>query len=174
MPEITYQNKRYRRVGAKWVDASYMVVHESLQQILNDLYIETVDFSAYSIEALIEEGDKFKESGSHRAAIAFYEKAVYECDIETIRYVLPRITACYRRAHMAEKAIDLFVFAKAKFGRAYLSSALLTSVAAAYCDLLEYENALKCCKRAYAMGDGRHDPELYAVFGRIKKESGLE
>ena len=174
MPEVTYQNKRYRRVGSKWVDASHMVVHESLQQILNDLYIQTIDLSAYSIEELIAEGDRFKESGSYREAIAFYEKAAHECDIETIRYILPRITACYRKARMAKKAIDLFVFAKAKFGSAYLSSVLLTSVAAAYCDLMEYENALKCCKRAYAMENGRADSELHAVFGRIKKESGLE
>ena len=46
---------------------------------------------------------------------------------------------------MPRKVIDLFSETKRKYGTDFITPVLLTSVAAAYCDLKEYENALRCC-----------------------------
>ena len=75
---------------------------------------------------------------------------------------------------MPRSAIELFSFAKNKYGDQFITPVLLTSVAAAYCDLGEYENALRCCKWAYKRFDAQFDASLRNVFARIKKESGLE
>ena len=74
---------------------------------------------------------------------------------------------------MPRKVIDLFSETKRKYGTDFITPVLLTSVAAAYCDLKEYENALRCCKWAYKKFGG-FNPNLSNVYTRIKKESGLE
>ena len=174
MAEVVYDGKTYTRNNSKWIDRDCMVVHETLQRELNRLYLATLDLSLYSLKDLISEGDNFKDSYTYDYAIAFYEKSVELCDEETLKYILPRITSCYRHNKMPKKAIELFAFAKGKYGEDFITPVLLTSVAAAYCDLQEYENALRCCRWAYKRFGGDFDQSLSNVFSRIKKESGLE
>lgn len=173
MDKIEYQGIVYRRTNSKWVDDRNLIVHEALQNKLNHLFIENLDCSEYSAEELIKEGDKFKESSSYSIAISFYEKAILNCDEKTLYFVLPRITSCYRKCNMPRRVIELFSDTKKKYGTDFITPVLLTSVAAAYCDLEEYNNALKCCKWAYRRFGG-FNPNLSNVWARIKKESGLE
>lgn len=174
MDRLEYNGRTYTRYSDKWVDSSYLTVNETLQAELNTLYIQTQDFSAYSVEELVEEGDKFKASGTYRSAIAFYEMAIEKCcDCDTLRGIFPRITSCYRQEHLSYKVIELFASTKKMYGESFITPVLLTSVAAAYCDVHEYENALRCCRWAYKRFDGEYQPFLSNVFARIKKESGL-
>ena len=82
MAEVVYKGKTYTRNNSKWVDKDCMVVHESLQRELNQIYLQTTDFSSYELKELIDEGDKFKASDTYEPAIAFYEKAIELCDEE--------------------------------------------------------------------------------------------
>ena len=173
METIEYNGEIYSRRNAKWTDSRNLVVHEMLQRFLNQLYLEQLDYSKYTINDLVAEGDKFKDSSSYQSAIIFYEKALVDCDEVTYKYILPRITSCYRKNNMPRKVIDLFSETKRKYGTDFITPVLLTSVAAAYCDLNEYENALRCCKWAYKKFGG-FNPNLSNVYTRIKKESGLE
>lgn len=174
MIEIVHNGKTYTRNNSKWVDADFMVVHEALQRQLNQIYFQSIDFSSYSLYDLISEGDKFKASYTYDAAIVFYEKAIEQCDEEDLKYILPRITSCYRQEKRPKKAIEVLSYAKAKYGEDMITPALLTSVAAAYCDLQEYENAMRCCKWAYKRYGGDADLSLSLVLARIKKETGQE
>ena len=171
MDRLEYEGKTYLRSGRLWTDMQHMAVNETLQQALNYAYLETIDLTRLTLEELIAQGDKCKESGSNGLAIRFYEAAAKEADERTLSSILPRFTSCYRKQGLPQKAIDLLHFAKEKFGSSIISSVLLTSAAAAYCDLKEYENARICCNRAYAMLGGHASGELSAVFGRIRKES---
>ena len=173
MDKIEYNGEVYSRRNAKWFDSRNLVVYETLQRTLNRLYLEQLDYSKYTINELVAEGDKFKESSSYQSAISFYEKALVDCDEVTHKYILPRITSCYRKNNMPGKVIDLFTETKRKYGTSFITPVLLTSVAAAYCDIQEYENALRCCKWAYKTY-GEFNPNLSNVYARIKKESGLE
>ena len=74
---------------------------------------------------------------------------------------------------MPQKVVDLFAAIKRKYGEDFITPVMLTSVAAAYCDLHEYEKAMRCCKWAYKKYGGRIDPNLKVVFERIKKESNF-
>ena len=173
MDTVEYKGEVYKRRNSKWFDSRNFVVNETLQRILNQQYLQTQDVSGYSIGELISEGNKFKESSSYLSAINFYEKALEDCDEKTHKYILPMITSCYRKCNMPRKVIDLFADTKSKYGEDFITPVLLTSVAAAYCDLKEYENALRCCKWAYKTF-GEISPNLSNVWARIKKESGLE
>ena len=173
MDTIEYNGEVYRRTNTKWVDSRNIVVYDVLQNIRNHMDLKTRDYSNYSIDELLAEGDKLKESNSYSSAIGFYEKALEECDETTYKYILPRITSCYRKCNMPRKVIDLFAETKKFFSTDFITPVLLTSVAAAYCDLKEYENALRCCKWAYKTF-GEFNPNLSNVYARIKKESGLE
>ncbi len=63
-------------------------------------------------------------------------------------------------------------WAKKKFGNAIISPALLTSVAAAFCDIDEYEKkAKKHCDRAFAMTNGKGAGELSSVYQRFKSKT---
>ena len=173
MDKLEYKGEVYTRRNAKWVDSRNLVVYENLQKVLNLLFLENLDYSGYTVDELVAEGDKLKESTSYMSAVKFYEKALEDCDEVTYQYILPRITSCYRKMNMPRKVIDLFAETKRKFGTDFITPVLLTSVAAAYCDLHEYENALRCCKWAYKTF-GEFSPNLSNVWARIKKESGLE
>ena len=173
MDTLEYNGALYTRRNAKWVDSQNFVVYDGLQKILNHLYLKQLDASEYTVEELVAEGDRFKESTSYTSAIHFYEKALEGCDAVTYQYILPRITSCYRKNNMPRQVVDLFTETKKIFGASFITPVLLTSVAAAYCDLQEYENALKCCRWAYKTF-GEFSPNLANVWARIKKESGLE
>ena len=86
--------------------------------------------------------------------------------------VFPIITSCYRAKGQPQKAIDFWMENK-KIFVSCLSVPLLTSLAAAYCDVGNYDLAKMCANRAYAMQGGslHYQTELSMVYGRIKKET---
>ncbi len=90
-----------------------------------------------------------------------------------LSYVLPMYTSCCRAMNTpkdaVEKAEELLPLVDA-------SVPLYTSLAAACCDLKDYEKAVKYAKIAYAkQGGGQgYKTELSLVFMRIKRETGVE
>ena len=171
MEQVEYKGEIYTRCNSKWVNSKHIVVHEALQNYLNHLYSQSDNLKTHSVQELIAEGDQFKESGSFQLAISYYEQAITNCDRITLSYILPRITSCYRECNMPQKTIDLLAHAKRKYGENIVSSTLLVSVAAAYCDLGEYQNAEKCCAWAYKKFGNKVSPHLRKVWARIKKET---
>ncbi len=166
---IKYNGKTYYRRGEKWEDEMHIIVHETLQRELNDAYSESQDLSNLSYSELVKEADKFKESSSHYLAIRYYEEAVRKGGLSDIKYVFPRITSCYRKKGQAKKAVNLFSEQVHKYGNSMITPALLTSVAAAYCDIEDFEMAKKCCDRAYAMTGGNAGEELQMVYKRLNQ-----
>ena len=170
MLSLVFEEKKYFRYNNKWVDCNDMVVHLALQDKLNQRYAEIVDLSAFDVKSLIEEADRFKKSESYILAIRYYEEAVKKCDSRTVSSLFPRLSSCYRKCGMAKKSIDLLSEAKKKHGMKIVTSELLVSAAAAYCDLEEYDNAKKCADRANAISNNSHNEYLTAVYRRIKSE----
>ena len=169
MDILEYNGKMYKRQGQKWSDMDGCIVYDILQVELNAKYIETIDLPSLTLQEIIEHGDKFKNSSSYGYALRFYEHAAKEANENDLAYILPRMTSCYRLQGQPKKAIDILSFAKSKYGAKMITPVLLTSAAAAYCDLEDYENAKKCCNRAYAALGGKSSGELASVYARIKK-----
>lgn len=169
MDKLLYEGKTYTRQSEKWLDARNMVVHEGLQRDLNKEFSRQLDPATLSLEDCISHGDKFKNSGSAGLALKFYEEAVEKADYRVMSYILPRMTSCYRKNGQPQKAIDILSYASKTFGADMVTPALLTSAAAAYCDIGDYARAKKCCDRAYAASNGKHSDELSLVYKRIIK-----
>lgn len=171
--KVVYNGKEYTKYGNKWVDSRCCVAPDSVQRELNNQLFSEIDLDSLSANELVSAGDSYKESNTHNLAIKCYEKALEKCNDRTVRYILPKLTSCLRKQGKATEVILIFTKMKAKWGNKMLSPAALTSIAAAYCDISEYDKAKKCCNRAYAMSQGNSSGELKAVYGRIKKESEL-
>ena len=104
---VIYNGETYTRMNSKWVDKNYMVVTH-LQGVLDRLLSSQKSTDDLSVEELIAEADKFKEAGSFSCAIDYYEKALNTRTVEVHRFVLPKLTSCYRARGQAAKAIELF------------------------------------------------------------------
>ena len=90
-------------------------------------------------------------------------------DFFQIRKIAPITTSLYRSLNTPDKAIEYFENLQAEYYSPILSSALLTSVAAAYCDMRNYTLGKKYADRAYAM-DG-WSIEIANLYERIKNEA---
>ena len=172
-----YNGKTYYRNNSKWVDKDCFVVPVYLQNILNTLTYNENNAYDMSYEEAKREGDKCKKSETYPLAVKYYECALKKADsFKRVSVVLPRITSCYRKINQPQKVIELLSDMKAQYGEAIINEALLTSVAAAYCDLGEPENAIRCCKWAYKVlknKKGEFSGELSLVFERAQKMLGL-
>ena len=168
-----YDGKIYIRRNAKWVDDHNMVVPTALQNILNNLEAKEICLEEMSYEDAKREGDKFKQSESYSLALKYYEAALAIADTRSrVSVLLPRITSCYRKIHRPEKVISLLSEMKIQYGEGIINEALLTSAAAAYCDMDKPEEALRCCKWAYKVLKNQQvnfSGELSLVFERVKK-----
>ena len=169
MDTLIFEGKAYTRRSQKWIDAYNMVAPEGIQRELNSQFVQQLDPASLSIDACIAYGDSFKNSGSTGLALKFYEEAIRKADYTAITYLLPRITSCYRKTGQPQKAIDILTYANNTFGSKAITPVLLTSAAAAYCDIGDYARAKKCCDRAYASSGGKYSAELSLVYNRIKK-----
>lgn len=168
--EVIYNGKKYTRVNGKWADKNYMLV-PNLQKTLDNILVQGKDISGLSVEELIAEADKYKEAGSVHLAIKYYETALETQTVDVHKFVLPKLTSCYRAQGQAEKAIKLFEAAKTQYGERLMSAPLCTSAAAAYCDVKDYVSAKRCADKAYAKSGGKASGELASVYGRIRKET---
>lgn len=171
--EIEYNGKIYYRNNAKWVDGDSMVVPMHLQHVLNTLVFEEKDLMHMSYEQAKAEGDRAKRSESYSLAIKYYEQALREANsLNGSSVLLPRISSCYRKIGKPQKVIELLCDMKQLYGEKIINEALLTSAAAAYCDMEDAENALRCCKWAFRILKSKtNEPslELSNVFSRAKK-----
>ena len=172
-----YNGKAYIRRNALWVDEHNMVVPTYLQSILNKLEASEENPDEMSYEEATRQGDKYKQSESYSLAIRYYEAALDATENRSqVAALLPRITSCYRKLHRPEKVIALLAEMKRTYGEGIINEALLTSAAAAYCDMDKPEEAIRCCKWAYKVlknKKGEFSGELSLVFERAQKMLGL-
>lgn len=169
---MLYDGKEYVNHKGKWYYKN-IEVPLYLQQKLNKEYNKTIKKEDLNEEQLIKLADGYKKSKSNVMAIKTYEEAIAKSkNIDNIKYILPRITSCYRANNLPQKSIDLFLKFYKQYGKIIESVPLFTSIAAAYCDIEDFLTSEKYAKKAYALADGKASEELKSVFGRIDKSTG--
>ncbi len=168
--ELDYNNKKYIRVNGKWVDPKTYMTVPYLQSTLDNLWSLQNPKENLPIEKLVVEADRLKEAGNYGLASKYYETALKNSSVDH-RYVLPRLTSCYRLQGLPGKAIEYYKYTSALYGNRIQSAPLFTSIAAAYCDIQDYESAKRFADRAFAFSKGTASGELAAVYGRIRKET---
>ena len=175
--EIEFNGNTYLYYDGSFVEkGTYIIPTENILKEIAAKYYSNYNFTDKNNKELKKKIKELKENKAYsislKVCLFYYEKN--KDKIEEIRYILPVITSLYRLMHKSEKAIETNENAYKNYGKKVFSVPLFTSVAAAYCDLGDYERARKFCNIAYAeQGGGTgQENELSLVYYRIKKESG--
>ena len=151
----------------------YEVETASSKKVLK-FYYNQIDYKTLEEAEFLECLKQLKLSEFYENCLTVIEYGLnkFTASFDFYKTVFPIITSCYRAIGKAQKAIDFWMENKQIF-TSCLSVPLLTSLAAAYCDVGNYELAKKCANRAYAMQGGgkNYQTELSLVYGRIKKET---
>lgn len=174
MEKITYEGEDYYFNKGLLYDSTFMEVPKNVSQKVLKAHYEKINYENFDESELLEHINFLKISDCYDKCLQAinYGLKKFNSSIDFYKTVFPMITSCYRALGQSEKAIDFWVKNKNLFSSC-LSVPLLTSLAAAYCDVKNYEMAKKYANRAYAMQGGglNYKTELSLVYLRIKKET---
>lgn len=121
----------------------------------------------------VEAGDKAMGRNDYELAVSIYSNAFTVDQIETGKYLIPRISACYRRMSCPRAAIQFYERAVEKYGNQAEDSVVLTAISSAYGDIKEWDEALRCARKAIALNDGVIDEYMSNVLGRIESNTKM-
>lgn len=173
---VIVDGEEYRKVNGYWVDSSYCIPPQSILSEIYKSLIDVKNLSKYSESFLEKHLAEMKNSGLYIESLIIIKHLLPKYEIENnitkLRYILPIYTSCLRLSGKPKSAILVFNKATDFYGKAVISGMLVTSVAAAYCDLGELQRAYEFCNRAYALQDGNQgeNEELSLVYKRIEKQ----
>jgi tetratricopeptide (TPR) repeat protein len=123
-------------------------------------------------ERLINEGNEAYKKDDYNKAVICYEDALkLATDENKFRFksILPMMGRCYRQIGNPSSVIELATEVKQEFGREFITSVFLTTVAAAYADMREYGKAHICVNEAIRLENGKISGPLQAVIDRLEK-----
>lgn len=123
-------------------------------------------------ERLINEGNEAYKKDDYNKAVICYEDALkLATDENKFRFksILPMMGRCYRQIGNPSSVIELATEVKQEFGREFVTSVFLTTVAAAYADMREYGKAHICVNEAIRLENGKISGPLQAVIDRLEK-----
>lgn len=123
-------------------------------------------------DRLLQKGDEAYKKDDYNKAVIYYEdalKLVTDGNKSKFKSILPMMGRCYRQIGNPSSVIDLATEVKQKFGREFITSVFLTTVAAAYADMREYGNAHICVNEAIKLENGKISGPLRAVIDRLEK-----
>ena len=123
-------------------------------------------------ERLLNEGNEAYKKDNYNKAVICYEDALkLVTDENKFRFksILPMMGRCYRQIGNPSSVIELATEVKQKFGREFITSVFLTTVAAAYADMRECGKAHICLNKAIRLENGKISGPLQAVIDRIEK-----
>lgn len=175
MKQIHYNGKMYHFDGKYFFDEFFIILSGEELNNVSRAYFNTIQYETLNSEDLFKTIKQMKSCGLYYETKKAIEFAIDKKsnDTQLLYGILPIYTSCCREAHQPKDAI---IFAEKFLPICGGSSATYTSLAAAYCDIGDYENAKKCARRAYAkQGGGQgYNTEVSLVFKRIAKETGEE
>lgn len=163
------EDEKYYYKNGKWFTSSMIVAPMGLVSRLNKLLVKDVDFSSKSMEELLTIIDGARSADNNTLAAQVLETAIRISSSDELQKLLPRLTSNYRKTGKSQTAIDMAESYINKYGKQVESNALYTSLAAAYCDIENFEIARKLANKARALSAGESSPELISVYVRIKK-----
>ena len=169
--KVSLNDEEYFLIKGKWYDSYSIEVPLSIGIKLTEQLLSS-NLDEFSNEELEKFVMGFKDQGLTPQALrvldVLYDRYVKAQDVYKLRWLMPVETSLLRLSHTPQQAIDFYNEQVAKFGKTIESPQLLTSIAAAHCDVRDYVNAKKLCDRAFAWGGPSY--ELSAVYQRIKAE----
>ena len=161
--------------NGKYYDEHFCVLsHDMLIKVMK-ARLEQIDYKNFLESDLLEliKNCKDNEIFGLAKSISEFGMKKYNDNNDFVKSVLPIFTSCCRKLNMPNEAIEK---SKQYIRPATYSTALNTSLAAAYCDIGDYLSAKKYADMAYAkLANLPYDMkrEISNVYARIKAESKL-
>lgn len=173
MESIVYNDETYYICNGVIYDSSYIAIPRDDAKPILEKYYGEMDFDNMYYDDYVKVLNGLKSSGNYQKCVELIYKG-FELFDETsyFRCALPILTSCYRLMNEPQKAIDFWEKVRNVY-YAYRSTALYTSLGAAYCDINDIEMARKCANIANAIRyQGNSDQEeLKYLYARIKRMS---
>ena len=170
MNEYYLEGKKYYYDNGRWLNSRWMIPSLAEMQKLNKLLVQ--DVSELGIDERMIQADGAKGSGNIDLAMRVLKESLAIAkrngNTNEIRSILPRLTSNYRIRNNPTRAIEVAKEYTSIYGKTVYSSALFTSVAAAYCDLRDYETAKKFADLSRGYSGKEASGELISVYARIK------
>lgn len=174
MEKIIFNGEEYYFNKGIIYDNCFIEVPKAISQKVLAIYYKNIDYKIFEEAELLEYLKQLKISEFYNECLIAIEYGLskFTASYDFYKSIFPIITSCYRALKQPQKAIDFWMENKVIFASC-LSVPLLTSLAAAYCDIGNYDLAKKCANRAYAIQGGglNYKTELSLVYRRIAKET---
>jgi len=159
----------YYMSDGMWVNSSFTKVTKPEMYKLEKIRLENTDLNSMSYENRIRMAQIMKDNGNLSGAMKIFDGVLEECnDARVIKFVLPCYTSILRKYNKPEEAISFADEYIHIYGEMVRTQSLYTSLAGAYCDIGDYIEARKKANIAYALCNGKANPELISVYARIK------
>ena len=175
METILFKDKTYYLNGARIYDEYFLEIPRYEAEEILRYYYTQIDYRSLDEEDILHLIIEVKDAElfNYCLTITLFALTKYY-SFQFKKTVLPIITSCYRLSGSPQKAIDYWL-ENIDYYRDCVSAPVLTSIAAAYCDIGDYANAKKYANAAYAFQGGKpeYENELTLVYRRIQKESKL-
>ena len=174
MEKIDYDGEKFYFQKGTIYDASFVEIPKNLAVDILAYYFNQIDYHDYNEDALLTFINDLKTAELYADCLKIINFGLgkFSTSVNYHKVVFPIITSCYRSLKQPQEAINFWFKNKATYGYC-ISTPLLTSLAAAYCDIGNYDLAKKCADHAYAIqGGGKgYNTELSLVYRRIKNKT---
>ncbi len=170
--KIEVDGEMYYYYKGRFVDSSFLTLSAVENKKVANQFFGEIDYKSYNfdkLKALVKEA-KFAEAFDFGETVCEFILEKYDDDGFLVNNFLPLYTSLLRINKKSQKVIEVYKKYYAKYKCE--SIPLLTSVAAAYCDLKDREMAIRCARYAYKLQQGGvgFTNELTLVFRRICSE----
>lgn len=172
MNRFIFENENYYYINNKFYDSSFIEVDAKLGARLLRPYYKDFNFNLLSKDELLTLIHTAKEMGLYLVSkeASEYGLKTYK-DFSFITIVSPILSSSLRKLNKPQEATE--IIEKYNITNQMKSAPLLTSIAAAYCDLNDFILAKKFADHACAKlrAIKQDSPELAMVYKRIKTQS---
>jgi tetratricopeptide (TPR) repeat protein len=174
MEEILFENELYYFDNGKLYDENFIETPNITSRQVLTHYYNSIDYKSFNEENLINFLKQLKTSEFYEACLKIIDYGLnkFAHSLNLRRRIIAMKLSCHRALNQPQKAIEYWNDNQDIFSSC-ISVPLLTSLAAAYCDVKNYELARKYANKAYALQGGslNYTSELSLVYQRIKKET---
>lgn len=173
---LEIDGETYRFHNSRWVDQMYCVAEGPALNKIYDHLIRTAN--QYPYDTVFEYARMMKDTEHYSHASKLIDYLIEHRDQSslgsnsTLLRLVPMKTSCLRALHKPKEAIEFFNEIIKKHDTLTYSSALYTSIAAAYCDIEDHNHALQYARIACGLNTQDKPFELLNLIKRLKAVFG--
>lgn len=175
MEKFEYNGEVYYTDKGLFYDSGFIELPIADRKFVAEAYFEEKAKFVKSSDDYVELIRNMKIAGCYQLSIHYCLEFLDIAEIDMnynrdVNIILAILSSNYRLINEPLKAIEL----TEKFKSDYWNVSFLTSIAAAYCDVGDFNKAKKYANMAYAKQGGgvKYKNELSLVYKRIQKETG--